>query len=267
MQRFGIVLIVIAIIGMIFSAKPFFTRATIDDSQSYVSDTIENIVIHSTQANIEVVPSDLDTIVVSYRGSTNSGEKLTLDEKISVDEATGTLTIDLRKSRFLNISLFNFQWLNSEKLQVQLPRQQFESIKVHNSVGKTLVQDIGVRELIADNDVGQLTMENIVAESIEAVNNVGNLSLQHLTGKLSAKNDVGNISLTNDDIANDMTFVSNVGNIKLTVPRVPENVSFQANTSLGNVKIFGKSQSHIEKHTKHIVALTTDLGNITVKKK
>lgn len=267
MQRFGIVLIVIGIIGMIFTAKSFFNRSTIDDSQSYVSDSIEHIVVHSTQENIEIVPTDLDTIVVSYRASTRVGEKLILDEKITIDETIGTLTIDLEKSRFFNISLFNFQWFNSEKLQVQLPVKLYESIKVHNNVGKTSIRDIEVNQLIADNDVGQLTIENVAAESIEATNNVGDLSLKHLTGELFAKNDVGNISLTTDDIANDMTFVSNVGNIHLTVSRVPEDVSFQANTSLGNVSIFGGNQSYIEKGAKYIVSLTTDIGNIKVKNK
>src|SRR5699024_7326409 len=103
MKRFGIVIIVIGIIGMIFTAKPYFTRSSIDDAQNYISDSIENIVIDLTQANIEIVPTDLEKIVVSYRGSTSTREKLILDEKVTVDETTGTLTIDLIKSRFFNI--------------------------------------------------------------------------------------------------------------------------------------------------------------------
>lgn len=267
MQRFAIVIIIIGIIGVAFTAKSFFSRSIIDDAQSYASDTIEHIVIHSTQANIEVIPTDLDTIVVSYRGSVNVGEKIELDEKITVDETTGTLTIDLKKSSFFNISLFNFQWLNSERLQVQLPRKHYETIKVHNNVGKTSIRDITVNQLIGVNDVGQIMIERVAAQLIEATNNVGDLSLKHTTGEIFAQNDVGNISLTTDEIADDMTFVSNVGKIGLTVSKIPEDVSFQANTSLGNVNIFGGNQSHIKKHTKYIVSLTTDLGNISVREK
>lgn len=96
-------------------------------------------------------------------------------------------------------------------------------------------------------------------------NNVGNITLKNNQSKLHAESDVGNITIKTDEIKDDMTLLSEVGKIQLTVPSIPDNVTFDATSSVGSVRVFGEKGSYVHKGAKYIVTMTTDVGSITVK--
>src|SRR5699024_2932047 len=81
---------------------------------------------------------------------------------------------------------------------------------------------------------------------------------------LVVKNDVGNITIHSNEIEEDMTLSSDVGKIRLSVPNILDNVSFNADSSVGSVRVFGEKGSYISKNSDHIVSITTDVGNINV---
>lgn len=263
MKKLGIVMIFFGLIGMIFTAKTFFTQQAIDDEQSYPSEHIKEITIMSNYANIEILPTDSDEITVKLKGYTNSNNRK-VTEIVTLKENTGKLQIDAKKSWFLNISFFNFKLNEREDLILHVPKKHYEFIDIKNDVGKTVVKDITVDQLTVENSVANMNLENVQANIIDVENNVGNITLKNNDGKIYAENDVGNISVVTDEINNDMAFIANVGKISLTVPSIPDDTTFKANTSLGSVNIFGESGSYINNGAEFIVSMMTDIGNISV---
>lgn len=264
MRKFGVLLIVLGLIGMIFTAKSFFARQTLSDAQSYPSERIEQIIIDSNYADVKVLPTDENNIIVTLEGDVKEGGKRSVAEIVSVNENAGKLYIDATRSWFLNISFFNFKLHDREDLTIYLPEKYYERMTITNDVGKTTVNDVTIDQLVVENSVANTIIENVKAKMITAENNVGNITLTNNIGKIYAENDVGNISVGMVEINDDLTFKANVGKIELLIPDIPNDITFKANTSLGSVKIFGENGSFINKFAEHIVSMTTDIGNITV---
>src|SRR5699024_12174906 len=110
----------------------------------------------------------------------------------------------------------------------------------------------------------RIVIEDVKAISIVAKNNVGQITLTNNEGELQVENDVGHILVTTDDITDDMNLLSNVGKIEVLTPFIPDNVTFNANSSVGQVRIFGEKGSYISREAKHVVTMSTDVGSITV---
>jgi len=267
MKKFGIVMMFFGLIGMIFTAKSFFAHQTIDDEQSYPSEHVNEIVISSNYANVEILPTNSDDINITLKGYTKNHNERTVSHLVTLNENAGKLVVDANKSWFLNISFFNFKLHEREDLIIHLPKKHYELINIKNDVGKTVVKDMTVEQLTVENSVANMNLENVQAKVIDVENNVGNITLKNNTGKIFAENDLGNISVIIDEINNDMTFIANVGKISLTVPTIPDDTTFKANTSLGSVQIFGESGSVINKGANYIISMTTDIGNISVEER
>lgn len=255
---------IIGLIGMIFTAKSFFARQTLSDAQSYPSEPIDQIIVDSNYANVKILSTDEDNIIVTLEGNVKEEGKRSIDEIVSINENAGKLSIDATRSWFLNISFFNFKLHDREDLTIYLPEKYYERVMITNDVGKTTVNNVAIDQLVVENSVANTIIENVTAKMITAGNNVGNIRLTNSTGKVHAENDVGNISIESNEINDDLTFKSNVGKIELLIPDIPNDITFKANTSLGSVKIFGENGSYINKYAEYIVSMTTDIGNITV---
>lgn len=263
MKKTGLIMMIIGLIGMIFTAKSFFTYTTFDDRKTYVSENIEEIVVISHYANVSVLPSESEDIEIQLQGERQ--RKIT--PLVSLNQQTGKLQIDLNQTWFTNISFFGSGFNMRDRLNIYLPNKQFESIRIKNEVGKTVVQNIFVDHLKINNSVANVHIEHVQANKIDVKNYVGQIVLKHSTGKVFAENDVGGISITVDDINHDMELVSNVGKIFMFVSNIPQHTSFIANTSLGHVKIFGEREDYIHKDAIHLISMTTDIGQISVQER
>lgn len=262
MRKVAFVFILMGVIGMVFTGKPFFAKEKISDEVHLSADRFSHISVEGELGNIRILPSTSEDIEVKWEGAFSSGS--TDREWVSVEENGSELKVNIGKKRFFDVSFFKFNYFNRLQVTILLPEKQFNSLAVRNDVGNTEIKDIQVDNLTTVTDVANLTIDQVLADSIVAETNVGNLTVNHVQGKLNATSDVGRIAVHAKDITDDMTLSSNVGKIKLTVPRIPDNVSFSADSSVGNVKVFGDRGSYIVNQADYIVSIRTDVGGITV---
>ena len=263
-KKVAIFLIILDVIGMALTAKSFFTREKVDSELNFSADRFEHVVIEGGRGNVQILPSTSSDIEVIWKGSLfNRGSR---DDIVWVEENDSELKINIGKQRrFFNISFFDFDFLNRLEVRVYMPEKQFNSLVVKSEVGNVNVKDVQVDYLTAETDVANMTIESVHTKSMVVETNVGNVMLENIEGKLHAESDVGNITIRNELITNDMTLLSDVGKIELTVPRIPDNITFDADSSIGNVKVFGDRGSYISSEAEHIVSMYTDIGNITVR--
>jgi len=265
LRTVAISLIAIGVIGIVFIGKIFFDKNEVGDEIRLSADSLEHIVVDGELGNINVMPSTSKDIEIHWKGSVSSTfNRSTRDELVSIEEHNNELKISIGEERFFNFSFLNFNFQNKLQVDLYLPDKAFNSLVVKNSVGNTDIKDIHVENLTTQTDVANLTLNHVTASSIVAETDVGNLNIKNAHGKLLAKSDVGNITIHASEIEEDMTLSSDVGEIRLSVPSIPDNVSFNANSSVGSVKVFGEKGSYISKNSDHIVSITTDVGNINV---
>lgn len=260
-KKVAILLIVIGVIGMGLTAKQIFSREKVQQEQYFSKDHFDYIVVEGGKGNVKILPTSSDDIEVSWKGSIFNRDS---EDVVSIEEKNSELKVHVGNGSFFNIPFLNFNFLNRLEVRIFLPEKQYNSLSVKNDVGNTVIQDIWVDHLTAENDVANITIENVDAKSMVLENNVGNMTLKNNQSKLHAESDVGNIVIDTDEIKNDMTLLSDVGKIRMTVPTIPHNVTFDANSSVGNVKVFGEKGSYINKDADYIVSMSTDVGNITV---
>jgi len=262
-KKVAIFLIILDVIGMALTAKSFFTREKVDSELNFSGERFEHVVVEGGQGNVQILPSTSNDIEVSWKGSLfNRGSR---DDVVRVEENDSELKINIGKQRFFNISFFNFDFLNRLEVRIYMPEKQFKSLVVKSEIGNVNIKDVHVDHLTAETDVANMTIESVHTKSTVVETDVGNVTLENIEGKLHGESDVGNITIRNEEITNDMTFLSDVGKIELIVPRIPDNITFDADSSIGTVKVFGERGSYISNEAEHIVSMFTDIGNITVR--
>src|SRR5690625_4666503 len=211
MKKVGLGLMILGLIGILFSAKPYFSQQRIDEVATYSGEYIQEVVIDSSYAKVEVLPTDHEEIIVELKGYARDKIQDTIDNVVSINEQIGQLAIDISRFRFFNFSLFSFNLIKRLDVIVWLPKKEYKHLKVKNDVGKTTVQNLAVEQLTIENAVANMNIENIIAKAIHVENNVGNITLNNNSGEIFATNDVGNISVRTNEINHHMTFVAKVG--------------------------------------------------------
>src|SRR5699024_11456071 len=69
MKKVAILLIVIGVIGMVLTAKNFFTREKVDSELNFSADRFEHVVIEGGRGNVQILPSTSSDIEVIWKGS------------------------------------------------------------------------------------------------------------------------------------------------------------------------------------------------------
>jgi len=264
LRTVAILLIAIGIIGIVFIGRMFSGKNEVGDEVRLSAGSLEHIVVDGELGNINVMPSNSNDIEIHWEGSVSTFIRSADDELVSIKEHNNELKISTGEERLFNFSFLNFNVQNKLKIDLYLPDKEFTSLVVKNDVGNTDIKDIHVENLTTKTDVANVTLDHVTAGSIVAETDVGNLNIKNVHGKLFAKSDVGNITIHSSEIEEDMTLSSDVGKIRLSVPNIPDNVSFNANSSVGSVRVFGEKGSYISKNSDYIVSITTDVGNINV---
>ena len=263
MKKVAVILILVGLIGAVFTAKDFFTRENIKGEAYFSSMDIEDIKITSDVANILVLPANSDDIRVKWEDSFLKSNRK--NDFVSINEEDSELVITAGDKSFFSINFFGFNFFNKRQVEVYLPEKQYRSIVIHNDIGSTNISSIKVDHLTTETSVSNLTIKDVQANDIRATSDVGLITLEDFTGELFAKSSVGNISIRTEEITNAMEIESDIGNIKLTVPTIPDNISFYTHSEIGSVNVFGEKGSYHNEQADHNISLETSVGNITVK--
>ncbi|WP_158701601.1 DUF4097 family beta strand repeat-containing protein [Lentibacillus sp. Marseille-P4043] len=254
-------LVIIGVIGAAFSAKDFFSKEPIDGDVHIASAEIEHIMVDSQVANVRIIQSASDDIEVEWEGTLL---KSALDSgNVSVEEEGTTLWVGTEEDSLFDFVSFGFNF-NPLEITIHLPEKQFTSIVVDNDVGNTYVSSVDTERLHVESDVSDVETASVNADLLEVESDVGSIYLKDSNGKLFAKSNVGDITIDIDEIKHDMEIISDVGDIVITTSTIPSNVSFNGNSSVGSVTMFGKDGSFINKQAEYMVQIRNDVGDIDI---
>ncbi|WP_143521169.1 DUF4097 family beta strand repeat-containing protein, partial [Pseudomonas sp. 2995-1] len=94
----------------------------------HISDNIENLVVATDNARINLRPTNDSEVTVEFNGNTS-------DYELSTDVNGQTLHVDLlrkNKWKFINLDLFP----RTQTLTVMIPEKMYESIQVESKNGR-----------------------------------------------------------------------------------------------------------------------------------
>lgn len=257
----ALILIVIGVIGLTFTAKDYFALESGSGEQIYQANEIEEIHIHSNVANVEMKPSETNEIKVVWEGKWREGN----EQEFTVDQDDDQLHMNFHKKGLFNRINFDFGF-NSQELTIHIyvPKKQFRLIDVKNNVGLTRITSVKADEFIVYSDVGDVKVDRVHAASVDVTSSVGLITLKDVNAKIQANNDVGETVVLANEIYDNMSLTSNVGNVKVKVPQVLENVTFTGSSEIGSINIFGSKGSYISEQQSYVVVIETEIGNIDV---
>ncbi|MGY0693412.1 DUF4097 family beta strand repeat-containing protein [Virgibacillus sp. FSP13] len=254
-------LVIIGVVGAAFTAKGFFAQEPINGEAYFATSQIDHITVDSQVANVHIVRSNSKNIEVEWEGTLL---KSALDSgNVSVKEEGTTLWVGTGEDSFFDFVSFGFNF-NPLEITIHLPEKQFTSIVVENDVGNTYVSSVDTERLHVESDVSDMEIASVNTDLLEVESDVGSIYLKDSNGKLFAKSNVGDITIDIDEIKHDMEINSDVGDIAITTSTIPSNVSFNGNSSVGSVTMFGKEGSFINKQAEYMVRIKNDVGDIDV---
>lgn len=265
MKKIAILLIIIGLVGILFTAKGYFNREEIAGEASFSAEEIERITIVSDVANIQVLPTTEEKIKVVWEDVLIGSKKK--EDLIDFHEDGSELKINIGEKKGFGIRLWGFNFLQNRNIKIYLPEKEYKMLQIKNDVGKTTVSSVTVNQLIAKTNVSSIKIKDVITTELDAKSDVGTLKLENVVGELRVRSNVGNISIHLEEVNDAIEAESDVGNIKVYVTEIPTNVSFVGISDLGSVKMFGDKGNYIQENADHIVSLETDVGNIKVQLK
>lgn len=229
--------------------------------KSFTADTVKQVILDSDMANVEILPATPENgnIKVKWDGS------LLRSDHISIETKGDALYVDLdRRSKIFNIPFLSKLWNNKFTVQIYLPKKEFDLLSIANDVGETKISSIDADVVQAETSVSSLTAEHIQAKQIDLRSDVGKIDVKHFSGELTAKSNVGKISIFTDSINSDMDLSSDVGQIDVSVQKKPDNVLFSATSDVGGITMFGQKGDYVQLEAEYIVTIKTSVGKISV---
>lgn len=196
---------------------------------------VTSLIVEMNLGSITIVEEDRDDIQI-------------------VNAVKGQYTLNIKDSKAIlktntkrGFSFFNFGNEYSQDIEILVPRDfEFDYLKIHNLMGDIDVSDIKAKQLDVEVDLGDFEGENLQTGNLVLDNAMGNIKIDGVfLNKSSIHNDLGDIDVqVNDDI---------------------ENYDYQAECSLGSVKVNGRDgATRRENDSENMIEISNKLGDITL---
>ncbi|NCB33386.1 MAG: hypothetical protein EOM64_05835 [Erysipelotrichia bacterium] len=234
-------------IGVLLSGNGFkgltsggaYTNRTVE----YSSKNISALVINEKQAEVQLKIGDTEQIVVHLKE--NSLNSYTTEVK------DGVLYINKQDSK--ESMLFNLN-LDQEKLLVEIPAKQYDSVSISNRDASVNAEDLNVKSLTIDTSNSSITLSDIEAENdITLHNSNASLNLDTVSCGGSLRAITSNSSVNAENVkANDLTFKTS-------------NASINCKTMQAETIDLTSSNAHIEAYEISIqkgLSVVTSNGHI-----
>lgn len=264
----GILIALIALIMVGFDFERLNDEHT--EKKNYTtSENIDSIIVSSDVSKVNIKKTAGDTCRVEYVESNKTRINVTLEN--------GTLEIKEKdKRKWYDFVRFSFLTSYNYKINIYLPEDQYESLKVRTDTGSIRVDSISVKEKIKlEADTGSVDVENLTCEELICDVDTGHIDIDDInsdavtlstdTGSISAKDtivkghfkastDTGSVKI-NDIEADTIDIKTDTGSIKGTVygPMI-----FKAKTDTGSINVPDSDEGGL-------CNLKTDTGSIKVK--
>lgn len=210
----GLLLLVVGSIGAAATFESFFGAfggVTVHELETVDSETIREIKIDSAATDVSVVPTDGQEIVVELSGKVSESAKDTYT--LNVEREEQVLEISVRQAWRLGF----MNW-GSARLQVRIPRGDYETVTVGAGSGNIMVEDLAAGAITLRANSGNIKASNTVAELTYTIDaGSGNISTEALSADaihLTANS--GNIEATGDRATSSYTARAGSGDLSLT---------------------------------------------------
>ncbi|AQQ52297.1 DUF4097 family beta strand repeat-containing protein [Planococcus lenghuensis] len=200
---FVLLLAVVVVVGgsLVWSITNLFSgesNAAVNEVKSFNGNSIAEIDASTDVGDITIEESADDEIHVELKGDLSRDEAG--DLKFGVEDDDGTLHVTVSHDNEVSsiFSLFSFgsKFAGDVNLEIQLPKKEFDSIRL--------------------------------------ASNVGDIEVNEAAGPLDIETEVGEIRVTADTIVEDIAIHSNVGDVEFKVNEVPANVTIDLRTDVGD---------------------------------
>jgi len=261
-KLFIIVAVVLLIVGgivLIFNIGDHFennAKKKVIDDQSFTS-----IEIMTTNATVEIVPTNDAVTTVSYSGKTKNKSKFIFE----ADVKENTLSVQFKEKRRSFFS-FGISSLNL-KLIVKVPEKQYDRIHAESDNGRITVENMQTQELALKTDNGTIEVKMMDAEAVNVKTDNGAIILDHVDGSIIGRTDNGRISLVTNNLDRPIELTTDNGRIEIQTEKEPTDATIDVKTDNGRIDIFGYENKHTKfGNGKHLIKLRTDNGGIIITK-
>lgn len=230
--------LVVNIILFTFKVSPF-NLTEIKLAKTIPALDIASVEVSSNVGDVNIVPFDGSEIQVYMKGKTERKwlDDYTLDVNKDGDVVKINATQKERK-RYLSFTDGSYQ------LQIELPRKQYNNIKVLTNTANIHVEDI-------------LTLNT----KLEAIH--GNITTANLEGELVGTTEIGDIKAHFQTITKGIEVRAKYGNVVVTVSEAPAKLQTDLRASLGKKTL--NLPSAVETGNEGpLIALSSDLGDVAL---
>lgn len=255
----ALVLLIVGGIVLMFNIENQFENSAkkkVIDDQSFTS-----IEIMTTNAEVEIVPTEDAVTTVSYSGKTKKRSEFIFETDIKED----TLVVQFKEKQ-RNFFNFGFSSLNF-KLIVKVPEKQYDRIQAESDNGRIKAENIQTKELALETDNGAIELKMIDATAVKVKTNNGAIILDRVDGSIIGRTDNGRVSLVTNNLDRSIELIASNGRIEIQTEKEPANATIDVKTDNGKIDVFGYDNKHTKiGNGEHLIRLRTDNGRIAITK-
>lgn len=227
-----------------------FTRLGNEDfvqKNEIISDEIKDISIRTGDADIYIVPSDEETVVVSF----DVPEKA----KCGVSTEGNTLTIHYEyKREMMGVMNFSFR---SAKITVYVPEKEYNSLNIKGSTSDVDCRDFHCDTINVTTSTGDVTMDGVTCRNLSTDANTGDLKLKNVRveNELVVERSTGDVEFKKLELCGSGKISTSTGDVEGTFAN---KVDCEAKSKTGSIKV-------PDVDSKVTCRITTSTGDISVK--
>ncbi len=280
----GLALIAIGVLALIFnSTQPVFqlfsgNTSAFDEGQTVSGDQISSIEVNSSSPTVTIVAADREDIDIRFHGEVSSNLKNSF--KLDVETKNDKLKITIKRPN--RTSWFNFgMTIMNAKLVVEVPEKMFETITIHSSSGKVILEELQAENyninassgsillsnIVAQKELrlvsssgaikgyqikantvharassGAITLENQQSEKTNVSTSSGSISIINSEGEISASASSGAINIHNVQLNGNIHATTSSGGVTIKLQEAPSaTVDFKGSSGRGSITIPGFS--------------------------
>lgn len=275
---FAALLIVVGVIGSIFTLKPTLKSKAISE-EKIIDEKFTRLNVITDNSIIEVLPTKESKAKIELNGKTQGNANY--DISTEVNDSTLTVIVKNKKR-----SLINF-YTSMLTLKVSIPEQLYESMYVEGGNGRISVKNLEANDIHMKTDNGKIDLNNMngttikteadngtisiqdaKASSITATTDNGKIILNNAIANIEGKANNGAITIENPQIDYPINLETDNGKILIRTDEEPKNASIHVDVDNGHVEIFNTSNRNVTfGNGKNIISLKTDNGSVIIERK
>ncbi|KON88234.1 hypothetical protein AF332_16435 [Sporosarcina globispora] len=281
--KIGLLLFVIGTLGtvtLMFSGIGFTSENVIEE-QTFNSQNLKNVSIHSELADVIIHPADNDKVKIELKGRTSKKPKT--EFQASADGETLNISVK-QKTKIFNV---DFGFVNNDvNLNVYLPKKMYDSLEFNTNLGDISANDkLTAKNATLKTDMGDIELNGFEGEKIVGNTALGDIEIKGLHAAFDLNTDKGDVNLQPVlALENENKIRSALGDVKVEVSEDPEGLALDLSTELGDIEsdfsitsvmkasssdaVSQKLKGQYGKNIKNGSSLTieTDMGDIILEK-